>query len=139
VSTQLVPRLAGVLDEAIAYLNGAVAANHPDLRPAHLQLFRATELDGCRITELAVRTGTTKQSVHELVVRLERLDYLRREVDPDDVRARRILLTDRGRALESEMAAASARLHQEWRAILGENLFAALWTALDKLHTGQSY
>jgi DNA-binding MarR family transcriptional regulator len=78
----------------------------------------------------------TKQAMHELVVRLENLGYLSREVDPEDVRARRITLTERGRALESEVVAASARLHLRWQAMLGDELFSALWVALGRL-TGQ--
>jgi DNA-binding MarR family transcriptional regulator len=124
------------LHEAIDHLNGEVAAGHPELRPAHLRLFRTGTLEGRRLTELAARAGMTKQAMHELVARLESLGYLRREVDPDDVRARRITLTERGRTLEAEVVAASARLHLRWRDALGEELFAALWTALGTL-TGQ--
>jgi DNA-binding MarR family transcriptional regulator len=124
------------LDEAIGYLNGEVAPGHPELRPAHLQLFRTGTLEGRRVTELAARTRMTKQAMHELVVRLENLGYLHREVDPSDIRARRITLTERGRTLEAEVVAASARLHLRWQATLGDELFAALWTALGKL-TGQ--
>jgi DNA-binding MarR family transcriptional regulator len=122
-----------VLDEAIDYLNGELASGHPELRPAHLRLFRAGAIEGMRVTELAARVGMTKQAMHELVVRLESLGYLRREVDPDDVRARRITLTEPGRTLEAEVVAASARLHLRWRETLGDELFSALWTALDKL------
>jgi DNA-binding MarR family transcriptional regulator len=124
------------LGEAIAYLNGEVAPDHPELTPAHLQLFRTGAIEGRRVTELAAAAGMTKQSMHELVVRLESLGYLRREVDPADIRARRITLTERGRTLKAEVAAASDRLHQHWRETLGDELFATLWTALDKL-TGQ--
>jgi DNA-binding MarR family transcriptional regulator len=137
VSTELVSRIVGVLRVAIEDLNSEVAQNYPDLRPAHLQLFRSAELEGCRITELAARVGMTKQSVHELVVRLESLGYLRREVDPGDVRVRRIALTERGKALEKEMVRAAARLSRRWRTMLGEELFTALWTALDMIHSGR--
>lgn len=134
------PRIDGLLnlalDEAIGYLNGEVASGHPELRPAHLQLFRAGGIEGRRVTELAAQARMTKQAMHELVVRLESLGYLRREVDPADIRARRITLTERGRALEAEVTAASARLHVRWRETLGDELFTALWTALGTL-TGQ--
>ncbi len=135
------PHIAGLLttalDEATGYLNGAVAPSHPQLRAAHLQLFRTGSLDGLRVTELAARAGMTKQAMHELVRHLERHGYLVRTVDPDDERARRIELTDRGTALAGEVAAASARLHLRWQSHLGDDLFAALWTALGTV-TGQA-
>ena len=134
--TRIVGLLNLALDEAVGYLNGEVASGHPELRPAHLQLFRTGTLEGRRVTELAARTRMTKQAMHELVVRLESLGYLRREVDPEDIRARRIILTERGRTLEAEVAAASVRLHLRWRDTLGDELFVALETALGKL-TGQ--
>lgn len=124
------------LTEATGYLNAEVAPNHPDLRQAHLQLFRTGPLDGRRVTELATRTRMTKQAMHELVVHLEKCGYLRRDRDPADVRARLITLTERGQTLTAEVAAASARLHLHWLSLLGEELFTALWTALGKL-TGQ--
>jgi DNA-binding MarR family transcriptional regulator len=135
------PRITGLLNmalnRAIGHVNGEVAAQHPELRPAHLQLFRTGSLQGLRVTELAARTGMTKQAMHELVRHLEKHDYLHRTVDPDDERARRIELTDRGSALEKDVAAASARLHLRWQDQLGDELFRALWTALGEL-TGQA-
>lgn len=126
------------LDQAVAYLDGEVAPRHPHLRAAHLRLFRAGAVEGRRVTELAARTGMTKQAMHELVRHLERHGYVTRETDPDDERARRIVLTDRGRELSAAVAAASARLHQRWRAALGDELFTALWTGLARV-TGQGH
>jgi DNA-binding MarR family transcriptional regulator len=136
VSTDVAGLLGLALAEATGYLNGEVAPHHPELRQAHLQLFRAGPLDGLRVTELAARTGMTKQAMHELVVHLERLGYLRRAPDPADVRARQITLTERGRALAAEVAAASDRLHARWRDTLGEELFTAMRTALAMLTAG---
>jgi DNA-binding MarR family transcriptional regulator len=133
VSTDVAGLLGLALDEATGYLNGQVAPRHPELRQAHLRLFRAGSPDGRRVTELAARTRMTKQAMHELVVHLERLGYLRRSPDPADVRARLVTLTARGRELEAEVAAASARLHARWRDTLGEELFTAMETALARL------
>jgi DNA-binding MarR family transcriptional regulator len=125
--------LRSALADADRYVYGEVAAHHPGLRPAHLRLFGAGELDGTRVTSLAARAGMTKQAMHELVVHLERSGYLHRELDPADERVRRVTLTDRGRALEADLAAAVARLHDRWRVTLGEELYTALWTALERL------
>ncbi len=53
--------------------------------------------DGLRLTDLAVRASITAQSMGELVDDLEVKGYLERRPDPDDRRAKRIYLTDRGR------------------------------------------
>src|SRR5581483_3473269 len=55
--------------------------------------------DGMRPSDLAARMRITKQALNYLLGDLERLGYLRREPDPDDRRARRIALTERGQAL----------------------------------------
>jgi DNA-binding MarR family transcriptional regulator len=130
VTATLPGLLSTALDEAVRGVHGEVVRHHPELRPAHLRLLGAGDLDGLRVTSLAARAGMTKQAVHELVVHLERLGYLRREVDPADQRVRRITVTDRGRAVEAELAAAVDRLHERWRHALGAELFQALWTAL---------
>lgn len=121
------------LDKAIAYLDGEILPRHTHLRPAHLRLFRAGDIEGLRVTELAARTGMTKQAMHELVRHLERHDYVTKETDPDDERARRIVLTSRGRELTASVAAASARLREQWREALGDELFGALWTGLAQI------
>lgn len=126
------------LHQALGLLNDEVAPSHPELRPSHLQLLRAGSIEGTRVTELAARTRMTKQAMHELVTHLERNGYLHRTTDPADERARRITLTDRGRTLEREVAAATARLHQHWRRTLGDELFTALWTALTTLADGET-
>jgi DNA-binding MarR family transcriptional regulator len=131
------PRIAGLLDlafdQALANINGEVAPRHPDLRTAHLQVFRFGTIDGRRITELAADARMTKQSMHELVGHLERHGYVRREPDPTDVRARLVRLTERGVELEEQVVAASARLHLRWRERLGEERLACLWSALQEI------
>jgi DNA-binding MarR family transcriptional regulator len=52
---------------------------------------------GTRLSTIAARTNITPQAIGELVDDLERLGYVVRQSDPDDRRAKRIVLTDRGR------------------------------------------
>lgn len=118
---------------ATVEINGEMVARHPELRLAHFQIFRFGSIDGRRVTELAAWVGMTKQSMHELIVHLERTGYVRREPDPSDSRARLIRLTDRGIALENDVVAASSRLHLRWLQQLGEARFASLWGALEEL------
>jgi DNA-binding MarR family transcriptional regulator len=75
--------------------------------------------------------------MRELIGHLEQHGYVRREPDPDNSRALRVRLTARGRALEAQVRAASARVHLRWLERLGDERFAALWAALQDV-TGRT-
>ena len=51
---------------------------------------------GSRLTNLAERSGLTKQAVGEVVDELEQIGYVTRVPDPIDRRAKLITLTERG-------------------------------------------
>src|SRR5215475_73798 len=82
--------------------------------------------EGMRPSDLAARMKVTKQALNYLLGDLERLGYLERRPDPDDRRARRITLTDRGRALIPVIRGAVAETEREWAAALGDDRFAQL-------------
>jgi DNA-binding MarR family transcriptional regulator len=141
MSTEWSVRVAGLmqfaLEGALAEVSAEVAPRHPDLRLAHVQILRWGSLDTVRVTELAARARMTKQSMHELTSHLELHGYVRREPDPADSRALRVRLTARGRELESQYRAASARVHLRWLDRLGDKRFAELWSALQDI-TGRA-
>jgi DNA-binding MarR family transcriptional regulator len=83
-------RLAGELDASLR------AAGFADLRSAHASIFMSIDPEGSRVTELARRTRMTKQAVGELIRYLCGRGYLAVEPDPDDRRAKRVRLTERG-------------------------------------------
>jgi DNA-binding MarR family transcriptional regulator len=72
-------------------------AGAPALRPSHTTLFPHIDLEGTRLTTLAVRLGITKQGVGQLVQDLERLGVVERTPDPSDGRAKLVRFTARGR------------------------------------------
>jgi DNA-binding MarR family transcriptional regulator len=82
--------------------------------------------EGMRPSDLAARMRVTKQALNYLLRDLERNGYLERRPDPDDRRARRIALTDRGRALIPVIRAAVVETEREWSAALGQQRFAEL-------------
>jgi DNA-binding MarR family transcriptional regulator len=127
-------RLAG--DQALQAVLAQVGSAHPELRPAHLYLFRFDGVDGATTAELAAHARTTKQSMHELVSHLERLGYLTRQTDPGSGRNRPLRLTTTGRALESEVHTAIADVLDEWRTRLGTRRFDMLWEILQDI-TGE--
>src|SRR5215510_11404933 len=67
-----------------------------DLEAAHLNVFQYPGPQGTRPSELATRLRITKQALNYLLGELERLGYLERRPDPDDLRSKRIALTRRG-------------------------------------------
>lgn len=83
-----------------AELDGALAeAGFRDVRASHAPVFMAVDPDGTRVTEIARRSAVTKQAVGELIRHLADRGYLAVGTDPDDGRARRVTLTDRGWAV----------------------------------------
>ncbi len=102
------------------------AAGYHDLSPAHVLLFRYPTIAGIRPSHLADSTGMSKQGVNDLLRHLEAKGYLVLQPDPDDGRARRIALTERGEALMSCVYAAAQEVAKEWAEVLGPERFQAL-------------
>src|SRR6266513_5892848 len=69
-----------------------------DFDAAYLNIFQYPGPQGARPSELAARLRMTKQAVNYLLGELERLDYLKRQRDPDDLRSKRVALTPRGKS-----------------------------------------
>ena len=67
-----------------------------DFDAAHLNVFQYPGPQGARPSELAARLRISKQALNYLLGELERLDYLERRPDPDDLRSKRVALTPRG-------------------------------------------
>jgi DNA-binding MarR family transcriptional regulator len=77
------------------------AAGWGEVRPSYGSiLVPLFEEDGLRIGELARRARLSKQTMTTMVRLLERDGLLRREADPDDGRAFRIVLTGKARRFE---------------------------------------
>ena len=86
-------------------------AGYADVRPAYGSvLLPLYEEDGLRMGELARRSSLSKQTMTELVRRLERDGLAERRSDPRDARAARIHLTARSRAFEPVAVAVLAEL-----------------------------
>ncbi len=59
--------------------------------------------DGVSQRELGNRSYSDASTIGQLVRSMERRGWVRRDADPDDGRARRVRLTERGRSLQVEM------------------------------------
>ena len=104
-----------------------------DLDAPHLNVLLYPGPQGSRPSELASRLGMSKQAVNYLLGELERCGYIERRPDPDDLRSRRIALTERGEAVGLVMREAVTEVEREWEAKLGRKQFAQLRGLLGEL------
>jgi DNA-binding MarR family transcriptional regulator len=104
-----------------------------DLEAAHLSVFLFPGPQGAKPSQLAARLGASKQSINHLLGQLERLGYLERRDDRDDMRSRRIHLTPRGKSAGLTMRAAVQEIEGEWERRLGAKRMALLRELLREL------
>jgi DNA-binding MarR family transcriptional regulator len=97
-----------------------------DFDRAYLAVFRYPGPHGARPTDVAIQVGISKQALNYLLRELERLGYLERESHPDDLRSRRIVLTERGVAAVGVIRDAVAEMEAAWAQRLGAKRFALL-------------
>jgi DNA-binding MarR family transcriptional regulator len=122
--------------EAVAsrLLRALHANGFDDIDGSYLSVLAWPGPEGLRPSELAIRTRMTKQALNKLLGNLERNGYLERRPDPDDRRARRIAITDRGRAAIPVIRETVAETEREWAAALGKERFATLRELLIELN-----
>lgn len=105
-----------------------------DFDPAYLTVFRYPGPQGLRPTDVATQLGISKQALNYLLRELEHRGYLAREPHPDDLRSKRILLTERGVAAIGVIREAVAELEATWGEQLGPQRFAQLRELLLELN-----
>ena len=107
-----------------------------DLDAAHLTVFQYPGPQGAKPSELATRLRVSKQALNYLLGELERLGYLERRPDPDDLRSKRVALTKRGTSVAMVMREAVAEVEREWADQLGPRRFGQLRDLLHELDGG---
>jgi DNA-binding MarR family transcriptional regulator len=105
-----------------------------DLDSAHLIVLQYPGPQGLRPSELAARLRMSKQALNYQLGQLERLGYLERRSDPDDLRSKRIVLTKRAEAAVPVIRDAVAEVEASWADHLGEDRFAQLRDLLVELN-----
>lgn len=105
-----------------------------DLEMPHLNVLQYPGPQGQRPSELAARLRMSKQALNYLLGQLEGFGYLEREQDPDDLRSKRIVLTDRGRSLVPVIREAVGEVETAWSEKLGPERFAELRQLLVELN-----
>jgi DNA-binding MarR family transcriptional regulator len=111
-------------------------SGHPTIRQGHGCVFRFIDEEGSRLTDLADRSGLTKQAIGEVVGDLERLGYVERAPDPQDGRAKVIRLTELGADAQQTGRAVFADMEREWAERYGAERIAAMRELLEEIAAG---
>ncbi len=113
-------------------VEGVVGAGYPQ-KPKHSAVFAQISPDGSRLTELARRANMSPQAMGELVDELVDMGYVVRRPDPDDGRAKLIVLTRRGRDAVAAGRQTIEGIEEQVTEILGERGHDQLRRLLAKL------
>ena len=110
------------------------AWGYGEVRPAYGSvLLPLYEEDGLRMGELAARARLSKQTMTQMIARLQRDGLVERRADPADGRATVIYLTARAQQFEPVAAAVLAELDRLVRRRLGTDRLAVVKDALREL------
>src|SRR6266699_2966225 len=90
-----------------------------DFDAAYLTVFQYPGPQGARPSALAARLRISKQALNYLLGELERLGYLERRPDPDDLRSKRVALTPRGKSAIRAIREAVGEMETTWAQQLG--------------------
>ena len=133
------PQLARLLLAAHRTLSADLAdeldeRGWPDIRASQAALvLNVDRRFGTRLTELARRSGVTKQAMMIVVDELEVRGLVRRTPDPEDGRAKVVRLTARGRTFAAECRRAVAAVEARAKRTLGGRRYDGLRETLDLL------
>jgi DNA-binding MarR family transcriptional regulator len=105
-----------------------------DFDAAYLGVFQYPGPQGARPSELAARLGVSKQALNHVLGQLERLGYLTRKPDPDDLRSKRLAVTSRGTSAIHVIREAVAEVETIWARELGPKRFTQLRDLLRELN-----
>lgn len=101
------------------------AEGFDDTRSADGVVFQHLVAGPKKIGELAEGLGVSQQATSKSVADLERRGYVTREPDPDDARARKVMLTARGEATIAAGRRHRAEIEAELTARFGERRLGA--------------
>jgi len=104
-----------------------------DLRPAHAAVFQYLDDTGTTVSVLAQRARMTKQEMAELVLHLEKHDYVVRTPDPADGRAKLVLPSARGLLVLSVAQALVPEIERRVATVIGEDRLRQLRADLDAI------
>ena len=106
------------------------AEGFPSMRAGFGFMFRAIQDGEPTPSELAVRLGVSKQAVGKVLDEMEQRGFVERRPDPQDRRARRVRLTEHGRAASQTAIRLGGEIEADLQGRVGPDQIAALRSAL---------
>src|ERR1700758_4498531 len=116
---QLLLRASRIVNRHV--VEGLHQRGYADLRSTHTTLLSNIDLAGSTVTTAADRAGITKQAMGRLATELEVAGYIRVRADPNDARARVLLLTRAGKKLMLDSLEVMAELEQRYAGSIGQD------------------
>ena len=120
--------MAGSVDLSLSLAN---LAGRGALTASHIHITRQLPLNGCGLTELAQRAGVSKQAMGKLVDQCCAWDLVRREPDPRDARAIRIVFTTSGLQWLNAYAKGVQQAQAEFAAAVGPDVSTVVQLGLE--------
>ena len=120
--------MAGSIDVPLALSN---LAARDQVGAAHIHITRHLAVGGSRLTDLALSAGMSKQAMGDLVDQCEAWGIVRREADPHDRRARRVVFTESGLAWLEAFRGAVVQAEDEFRQAVGDDVATVVALGLE--------
>lgn len=98
---------------------------------AHIHITRHLAVGGSRLTDLALSAGMSKQAMGDLVDQCEAWGLVRRDADPHDRRARRVVFTESGLAWLEAFRCAVVQAEDEFRQAVGDDVATVVALGLE--------
>ena len=98
---------------------------------AHIHITRHLSLGGSRLTDLAASATMSKQAMGDLVDQCDAWGLVRREPDPYDKRARRVVFTESGLLWLEAFRCAVAQAEDEFRQAVGSEVATVVALGLE--------
>ncbi len=89
------------------------------------------------MVDLAQINGLTKQAMSQIVAEIEQHGYVAKKDDPDDGRARKIMLTAKGKKLIQDSMEAYDELEAEYEGLIGREKLDQLIAIVSELVTAR--
>jgi DNA-binding MarR family transcriptional regulator len=112
---------------------GLAASGFDDLSPSYLPVFQVLAPDGDSISDVARRSGTTKQAMGYLVAYLLKQGYVERVPHPADARVSRIRRTARGWEVNRRSRELVEEAQADWGRLIGPDKMIVLVRILREL------
>lgn len=132
------PELLGTLNRAwtARFMTELKNGGFLDVTPAFAAIMPLIDPQGTRQSDMARKSGLTKQAIGQLIKELVARGYAEISVDPHDSRARLVTFTPRGLALRKRGFIVKESLSRQMTAAVPTSELDALATSLRKLLSG---